>query len=65
MDRSSNLAEKIQTLRPEQVAEVEDFVEFLRFRGQAFGLTRAAAAASVAAFESVWNNPEDEAYDAL
>jgi hypothetical protein len=65
MDRSSNLAEKIQTLRPEEVAEVEDFVEFLRFRGQERGLTRAAASASAAAFEEVWNNPEDEAYDAL
>lgn len=65
MDQNNNLAEKIQALRPEEIAEVEDFVEFLRFRGQDRGLTRAAASASAAAFEAVWNNPDDEAYDAL
>lgn len=26
-------------------------------------LTRAAAAASESAFDAVWNNPEDDAYD--
>jgi hypothetical protein len=29
------------------------------------GLTRAAAAASAPAFGEVWNNPEDDVYDAL
>jgi hypothetical protein len=60
-----NLAEKIQTLSSEQIAEVEDFVEFLRFRGQERALSRAGAAASEPAFEAVWNNPEDDVYDAL
>jgi hypothetical protein len=61
----SNLAEKIQTLSSEQIAEVEDFVEFLRLRGQERALTRASAEASARAFETVWNNPEDDVYDAL
>jgi hypothetical protein len=62
---ASNLAEKLDALSPEQVAAVEDFVEFLRVRAQDRALTRAAAAASSPAFESVWNNPEDDVYDAI
>lgn len=59
------LNEKIQTLNAEQISEVEDFVEFLRFRGQERDLARAAASVSAPSFEAVWNNPGDEAYDAL
>jgi hypothetical protein len=59
------LTEKIQALRPEQVVEVEDFVEFLRLRDRERALTNSAAAASSAAFETVWANPEDDVYDAL
>ncbi len=62
---ASNLTEKPETLSPEQIAAVEDFVEFLRARGQDRALAQAAAAASAPAFESVWNNPEDDVYDAL
>jgi hypothetical protein len=62
---ASNLAEKLDTLSPDQLAAVEDFVEFLRLRGQDRAWMRAAAAASAPAFESIWNNPEDDAYDAL
>ena len=59
------LIEKIQTLPPEQLAEVEDFVDFICLREQQRALTRAAAAASARAFAAVWDNPEDDAYDAL
>jgi hypothetical protein len=62
---ASTLTEKIQSLSAEQIVEVEDFVEFVRLRGQERGLTRAASAVSAPAFEAVWNNPEDAAYDAL
>ena len=55
----------MQTLSEEQLAEVEEFIEFLRFRAQEHEVTRAAAAASEPAFHTVWNNPEDDAYDAL
>jgi Protein of unknown function (DUF2281) len=60
-----SLLEKIQALPPERIEEVEDFVEFLRGREQDRALTRAAGAVSAPAFAAVWDNPEDEAYDAL
>ncbi len=59
------LTEKIRALSPEQIAEVEDFVDFLRLRGDDRRLTRAAAMASGPAFENVWANPEDDVYDGL
>lgn len=59
------LMEKIETLPAERIAEVEDFVEFLRLREQERALTRAATAASEPAFAKVWSNPDDDAYDAL
>ena len=66
MDRhSAILSQRIRTLSPEQIAEVESFVEFLRIRAQDRGLTQAAEALSTPAFETVWANPEDDAYDAL
>jgi hypothetical protein len=58
------LTEKIQMLSDEQIAEVEDFVEFLRLRGQERGLTRSAATISTPSFEAIWANQEDDAYDA-
>ena len=62
---TSALIEKIQMLSPDRLVEVEDFVDFIRLREQERALTRAAAAASAPAFAAVWNNPEDDAYDAL
>ncbi|HUW25765.1 MAG TPA: DUF2281 domain-containing protein [Gallionella sp.] len=59
------LLEKIQTLPPERLAEVDDFVDFLRLKEQDRQLTRAAAHSSQPTFAAVWNNSEDEAYDAL
>ena len=61
----NTLNEKIQTLSATQITEVEDFVEFLRLRGRERELVRSAAAMSTPAFEVIWNNPEDDAYDAL
>ena len=58
------LSEKIQALNDEQIAEVEDCVEFLRLCGQERQLSHASAAASAAVFAAVWNNPEDDVYDA-
>ena len=59
------LMEKIQALPIERIAEVEDFVDFIASREQDRALAKAAAAASAAAFEVVWSNPEDDAYDAI
>ena len=60
----NTLSEKIQTLSAKQITEVEDFVKFLRFRSQKRELVRSVAAMSTPAFESIWNNPEDDAYGA-
>ena len=59
------LIEKIQSLPPEQMAEVDDFVDFLRLRKQERSLTQMAAQVSAPAFAAVWDNTEDEVYDAL
>lgn len=59
------LIERIDALPPERIAEVEDFVEFLRLKEQDDSLFRAAAQVSAPSFAQVWNNPEDDAYDAL
>ncbi|HEY2618081.1 MAG TPA: hypothetical protein VGI78_12125 [Acetobacteraceae bacterium] len=62
---TSSLLQKIQSLPPERIVEVEDFVEFIRLREQERALTRAATAASVAVFAAIWSNPDDDVYDAL
>ena len=59
------LIEKIQALPAERISEVEDFVDFIRLREQERALTHAAAATSAPAFYAIWNNPDDDAYDAL
>ena len=59
------LIDKLNTLAAARLAEVEDFVELLRQRDLDRSLTNAARHASAPAFAAVWNNPEDDAYDAL
>jgi hypothetical protein len=49
----------------DRIGEFEDFVEFIRQREHDRAPTRAAASASSPAFAAVWNNPEDDVYDAL
>jgi len=59
------LIEKIKQLPPQRMAEVEDFVDFLRAREDEQRLTQAAASASEASFAAVWDNDEDAAYDRM
>jgi Protein of unknown function (DUF2281) len=65
------LIEKIATLPPQRLAEVEDFVDFLRARDDAQSTQRdkrlatEAARASEPSFAQVWDNDEDAAYDRL
>ena len=59
------LIEKIRQLPPQRLAEVEDFVDFLRTREEGQRLTQAAACASEASFAAVWENDEDAVYDRL
>jgi hypothetical protein len=62
---SKALIEKIEKLPAERIAEIEDFVDFIRLREQERSPTRAAAAASAPAFAAIWSNPEDGVYGAL
>jgi dsDNA-specific endonuclease/ATPase MutS2 len=63
--QEKEIIEKIRTLAPERVAEVEDFIDFLRQRTEDRELVRAAAKLSEDAFRKVWDNPEDAVYDQL
>ena len=60
-----SLIDKINALPSERIDEVEDFVDFISVRAQERSLRRAAAEASAPAFARVWDNPEDDVYDAL
>ena len=65
VSNAQTLIEKIQTLSESRRVEVEDFVDFIASREQERVLTRAATAASGPAFAAIWDNPEDDVYDAL
>ena len=59
------LFDKIKQLPPQRLAEVEDFVDFLRTRENEQRLALAAAKASEASFAQVWDNDDDAAYDRM
>lgn len=61
----TNLIKKIRNLPPEQILEVEDFVDFLLEKNARIGLTRATAKLSETAFAKIWDNDEDTEYDQL
>ncbi len=65
MSNPKSLIEKIKALPDEHIVEVEDFVDFIAARAQDRALTRAAAVASAPTFAKIWNNQDDDAYDAL
>jgi hypothetical protein len=65
MPNPQTLIDKIKALPADRMDEVEDFVDFIAARAQDRGFARAAALASSPAFASVWDNPDDDAYDAL
>jgi hypothetical protein len=60
-----SLMAKISALPADRLAEIEDFVDFVCLREQERALVRAAAATSTDSFAAIWNNPDDDAYDAL
>ncbi|MDI7269865.1 MAG: toxin-antitoxin system, antitoxin component, Xre family protein [Myxococcota bacterium] len=62
---SPELIRKIRDLPAERIAELEDFVDFLRLRTADRELTRAATRMSEDALRRVWDNPEDAEYDRL
>ncbi len=63
--RESHLIAKLKELPAQRLAEVEDFVDFLRAREGGRALARSATKAAEPAFARVWDNDEDAAYDRL
>ena len=61
----SGLLEKLKALPPHRVAEVEDFIDFLRTREEDRAIASSAAKASERAFAEVWDNELDAAYDRM
>lgn len=59
------LIEKIRQLPPQRLAEVEDFVDFLRTREDEQRLVHAATQMAEGSFTEVWNNDDDAAYDRM
>jgi hypothetical protein len=59
------LVAKLRRLLPERVAEVEDFVDFLRARAEERRFVNAVSGISEAALREVWDNPDDADYDRL
>ena len=60
-----SIIEKLRTLPPERLAEVEDFVDFLCSRAERRSLVVTAAKLSETAFRNIWDNPDDADYDRL
>jgi hypothetical protein len=58
-----SLIDKIRSLPPEKLVEVEDFVDFLTMRDEDRLVTHAATKLSEDSFRQVWDNPDDAEYD--
>jgi hypothetical protein len=59
------IIEKLKRLPPERIAEVEDFIDFLRAGDEQRIVTSAAMSAAEPAFAKVWDNDDDAEYDRL
>lgn len=62
---ADEILQKLKQLPQERLAEVEDFVDFLRMRNDDQRLTHIASKVSEPSFAKVWDNDEDAAYDKL
>jgi hypothetical protein len=63
--QEQDLFDKIRSLPEEKVAEVADFVDFLRHREDDRRLVQAASRLSEDALRKVWDNDDDAEYDRL
>lgn len=59
------IIEKLKDLPPERLAEVEDFIDFLRARAAERAFTRTAMLAAEPTLAAIWDNPADAEYDRL
>ncbi len=61
----SRLLEKVKHLSPQQIEQVEQFIDALNAENSDQSLILAATKLSESAFHDVWDNPEDAIYDEL
>ncbi len=59
------VAHKLQTLSQERIAEVEDFIDFLKQRDEGLEITKSTMQLTEPLLASLWNNTEDAEYDQL
>lgn len=59
------VTQKLRTLSNERVAEVEDFIDFLRERDTDQKLVQTTNAVSEPNLTAIWNNDADAAYDRI
>jgi hypothetical protein len=59
------ILEKLKGLRPERIAEVEDFVDFLKSRDEERSITQAAGSLAEDSLRKIWDNADDADYDRL
>lgn len=64
-DREQALFAKIRDLSDGRVAEVEDFLDFLRVRDEQRELVQGAVMLSEPSLAAVWDNTEDDVYNDL
>jgi hypothetical protein len=62
---SQNIVKKIETLSPQRIAEVEDFIDFLYQRDYDRNLTKSTQKLSEKKLKEIWDNPEDDDYNKL
>lgn len=62
---TQDLLDKIRALPEDKIAEVADFVEFLRQRAEEQRASAAISKLSEQAFHEVWDNADDAEYDKL
>jgi hypothetical protein len=60
-----DMVRKLNHMSPDRLAEINDFIDFIRTRDQGLNLNIEFSQASESAFAKVWNNDDDAAYDAL
>ena len=56
---------KLQTLSQERIAEVEDFIDFLKQRDEDLQLSRSTMKISEQLLTNLWDNADDAEYDRL
>ena len=59
------IQEKLGSLTPDRLAEVEDFIDFLQQRDQEKQLRSNYSQASEEVFNKIWDNDDDAIYDRL